>query len=112
MDRVQSEAPSGMQKTKLLRPWLAWVSSAAAILVIGWIGIQAWYLKPLQESRLQESISLMVDYYGEELHEGELAGFIEDNQIYMNIPRSEDVMEVIQIEPDMTEEYIYESVGF
>jgi hypothetical protein len=112
MDRVQHEAAVGPHPRRILRPWIAWISGAAAILVIGWMGIRAYYWKPLQEVRFQESIALMVDYYGEELHEGELAGFFEENKIMMKGQGTADMLEVIQIEPDMAEQYIYESIGF
>jgi hypothetical protein len=91
---------------------MAWVSGAAALIIVGWMGIRNYYWMPLQENRFQESIALMVDYYGEELHEGELAGYFEDNRIEVLGQGAADMMQVIQIEPDMAEEYIYESVGY
>jgi hypothetical protein len=99
-------------KRRMIRPWMAWVSGIAAIMVFGLFGVRNYYWKPLQEVRFQENIALFVDYYGEELHEGELAGFFEDNKIDLTRSSSNEVNELIQIEPDLAEEYIFESVGF
>jgi hypothetical protein len=112
MERLKDEAPIQERNVRLFRPWMAWVSGAAALIIVGWMGIRNYYWMPLQENRFQESIALMVDYYGEELHEGELAGYFEDNRIEVLGQGAADMMQVIQIEPDMAEEYIYESVGY
>ena len=90
---------------------MVWVSGIAAVLVLGWFGLRTFYLKPLQEVRFQENITLFVDYYGEELHEGQLAGFLEDNKIDLKRQTTTDVNEIIQMDPDLAEEYVYESVG-
>ncbi len=113
MERLsQSALVVHTEKHRLLRPWMAWVSGIAAVLVIGWFGIRTYYWKPLQEVRFQEDIALFADFYGEELHEGQLAGFFEDNKIDIIKQATTEVNELIQIEPDLAEEYIYESVGF
>jgi hypothetical protein len=114
MDRLNqsSSLQTTPEKHRMIRPWMAWVSGIAAIIVLGWFGVRNFYWKPLQEVRFQENITLFVDYYGEELHEGELAGFIEDNKIDFTKSSSNEMNELIQIEPDLAEEYIFESVGF
>jgi hypothetical protein len=99
-------------RVRILRPWMAWVSGIAAVLVIGWFGIRTFYQKPLQEVTIQENIALFVDFYGEELHEGELAGFIEDHEIDLKKQSDVEVNDLIQMEPDLAEEYIFESIGF
>ncbi len=112
MERVKQEPVIlTVEKPRLIRPWMAWVSGIAAILVLGWFGLRTFYFKPLQEVRLQESIALFVDFYGQELHEGDLAGYIEDNKIDVLNKTSTEIDELIQIEPDQAEEYIMESIG-
>jgi len=113
MEKLNQPVPVlTLQRRRLIRPWMAWVSGIAAIFIIGWFGFHNFYLKPLQEVRFQENISLFVDYYGGELHEGQLAGYFEENSIDIIKEASTEVNELIQIEPDLAEEYIYESVGF
>lgn len=113
MDRLKEDGSFVSQsKPRALRPWMAWVTGVAAVLAIGWFGIRTYYWKPLQEVRFQESISLFVDFFGEELHEGQLAGFFEDNKIDVKIQSTTEVNELIQIDPNLAEEYIYESIGF
>ncbi|MCX6226798.1 MAG: hypothetical protein NTV01_18970 [Bacteroidia bacterium] len=97
---------------RAIRPWMAWVSGIAAVLVVGWFGARTYYWKPLQEVRFQENIELFVDFYGGELHEGELAGYMEENKIDLKGQSTSEVNELIQIDPNLAEEYIYESVGF
>lgn len=97
---------------RILRPWMVWVSSAAAVLIMGWFGFQNLYLRPHQEAVFQEGVSLFVDYYAQELHEGELANYIADHQIDLTTSSAVDYNYLIQIEPEMTEEMIYESVNF
>jgi hypothetical protein len=109
VNQAVSDVPT--KKRKIVRPWMAWVSGIAAVLVIGWFGFHTFYWKPLQEVRFQENISLLVDFYGSELHEGQLAGYFEENKIDLKKQVAIDVNELIQIEPDLAEEYIYESVG-
>ena len=112
MERLnQAVTVRPLAKQRLIRPWMAWVSGIAAVLAVGWFGVRTYYLKPMQEVRFQENIALFVDYYGEELHEGQLAGFFEENKIDIKKETSTEVNELIQIEPDLAEEYIYESVG-
>ncbi len=113
MERLnQADVASPDQRRTLIRPWMAWVSGIAAVLVIGGFGIRTYYWKPLQEVRFQENISLLVDFYGGELNEGKLAGYFEENKIDVKVQPRTEVNELIQIEPDLAEEYIYESVGF
>lgn len=113
MDRIHQEKPDmEVVKGRLVKPWMVWISGIAAALVIGWFGIRTYYLTPLYELRFQEEIALMVDYYGEELHEGQLAGFLTDNKIEVGTTEATEVDEFIQIDPDLAEQYIYESIGF
>ncbi len=100
------------EKRRFIRPWMAWVSGVAAVLMLGWFGVRTYYWKPLQEVRYQENVAMFVDFYGEELHEGDLAGYIVDNKIDILKPAATEVNELIQIEPDQAEEYILESIGF
>jgi len=110
MNRAGTDMTS--EKPRLIKPWMVWVSGIAAVLVIGWFGIRTYYWKPLQEVRFQENIALFVDFYGEELHEGQLAGYFEGNKIELKLRTASEVNELIQIDPDLAEEYIYQSVGF
>lgn len=112
MERLKQPIPVMIpEHRRIIRPWMAWVSGVAAVLVFGWFGVRNLYLKPLQEVRFQESIALFVDYCGGELHEGQLAGYFEDNKIEVKGQATSDVNELIEIDPDLAEEYIYESVG-
>jgi len=113
MERINhSDIQVPVSRKRILRPWMAWVSGIAAVLVIGWFGLGNYYFKPLQEDRFQEGIALFVDYYGGELHEGQLAGYIEENKIELTDQSALVENALIQIEPGLAEEYIYESVGF
>lgn len=113
MERVKQEPViMTVERRRLIRPWMAWISGVAAVLLLGWFGLRTFYFKPMQEVRLQESIALFVDFYGQELHEGDLAGYIEDNKIDVLNKTSTEIDEMIQIEPDQAEEYIMESIGF
>lgn len=113
LSRITEEpVTSGKPSHRIIRPWMVWVSSAAAVLVMGWFGFQNLYLKPHQEVLFQEGVSLFVDYYAQELHEGELVNYIIDNQIDLTASSSVDYEYLIQIEPEMTEEMIYESVNY
>lgn len=110
LNETVSVAP--VRKHRGLKPWIVWVSGIAAVLVIGWFGLRTFYWKPLQEDRFQENIALFVDYCGEELHEGQLAVYFEENRIDITNQSGAEVNEFIQMDPDLAEEYIYESVGF
>lgn len=113
MDRIDLEMKKSSGAAKhLLRPWMAWVSGVAAFLVFGWFGIRTFYIQPLQETRYQEDISMLVEFYSQELHEGQLASYFADNKIDLELQSQEDASFIIQIDPDLAEEYIYESVGF
>ena len=116
-DRVMSrvdpvtEAPAVVRRS-LVRPWMTWVSGIAALLVLGWFGLQELYLKPHQELRIQESLSHFTDYYGEELNEGQLAGFVADYEVEMSFQTLVDYHDLINAEPESTEDLIYESIIF
>jgi hypothetical protein len=113
MDRIMDEQiDESVNYKRLLKPWMAWASSIAAVLIIGWFGVRSFYWKPLQEVRLQEQIALVVDYYGNELNEGRLAGYLIDNNIEVHNTTESEVNALIQMEPDLAEEFIFESVGF
>ncbi len=109
---MDPEVAAVRDKRRLIRPWMAWVSGIAAVLLVGWFGMQTLFVKPVNEASIQENIALMVDYYGEELHEGDLAGYFEDNKIDYKGQASIEVNALIQFEPNLAEEYIFESVGF
>jgi hypothetical protein len=112
MERInQSGAVVHPGRISMNRSWIVWASGIAAVMVIGWFGFRNYYWKPLQEERFQENIALFVDFYGEELHEGQLAGYFEDNKIDLAKQATSDWSELVQIDPDLAEEYIYESVG-
>lgn len=113
MERMnQPDTLSNTEGRKLIRPWMAWASGIAALLITGWFGFRMYYWNPMQEERFQENIALLVDYYGEELHEGKLASYLEDNKIDLAKQATTDINELLQIEPDLAEQYIFESVGF
>lgn len=113
MERLTQEVSiEPLKKQRLIKPWMAWVSGIAAAIIIGWFGVRAYYWEPLQEVRFQENIALFVDFYGAEFHEGQLAGYMEDNKIDLKKQVSAEVNELIQMDPDLAEEYIYQSVGF
>jgi len=113
MERLlKEEALHDVGQKVLFRPWMAWVSSIAAVLAIGWIGLNSLYIKPIQELRFQESLSLIVDYYGEELHEGELAGYVSENELAIGAQTIMELDGLIMIDPGFAEQYIYETVGF
>ncbi|MFA6127401.1 MAG: hypothetical protein WC699_08860 [Bacteroidales bacterium] len=107
----QSDILAAREKKSMIRPWMAWASGIAAVLTIGWFGVRTYYWKPMQEVRFQESIALMVDFYDGELHEDQLAGYFEENKIDLVKQSGNEVNALIQIEPDLAEEYIYETVG-
>jgi hypothetical protein len=113
MERVNCD-PGNSQKERKLRlsPWVAWVSGIAAILVVGWLGFNSFYRTSAQETRLQENLSFLVDYYGEELHEGQLAGFLADNGLFVGSMSGSDLDDLIQVDPGLAEEIVYESVGY
>ena len=92
--------------------WMSWVSGAAAVLLVGWLGVHNVYRESFKEVTYQEKIELFVDFCGGELHEGQIATYLEDNSIDLKSQSATDVNELIQIEPELTEEYIYESVGY
>ena len=109
---LQEDGVPAVARRALFRPWMALATGVAAVLVIGWIGFSFLYIKPVQEVRFQESLALIVDFYGEELHEGELAGYFAENELVVEIPTGSEVNGFIQIDPGLAEQYIYESVGF
>lgn len=112
MARLNQDTASGMPiKRGIVRPWMVWVSGIAAAMVIGWFGVRTYYWKPMQEIRFQEKITLLLDFFDGELHEGQLAGYFEENTIDVKKETVTEVNALIQIEPDLAEEYIYESVG-
>ncbi|HBB93333.1 MAG: hypothetical protein A2X22_13495 [Bacteroidetes bacterium GWF2_49_14] len=106
-----TEAPLTVRPT-LIRPWMTWVSGIAAVFVLGWFGLREFYLKPHQELQIQESLSHFTDYYGEELNEGLLAGFVADYEVEVSFLTQIDYQDLINAEPESTEELIYESIIF
>lgn len=113
MDRILSETGTSQKERKLrFSPWVAWVSGIAAVLVAGWFGFNSFYRDSVQETRYQENLSFLVDYYGEELHEGQLAGFLADNGLFVGSITGSDFDDLIQEDPALAEEIVYESVGY
>ena len=108
----QDSSIQAVRRTTIMRPWMAWVSGIAAALVIGWFGFSELYLKPHQELRFQEELAVFVDYYGEELHEGQLAGYFEQYNIEVTLKSGVDYQDLILTDPENTEELIYESIDF
>jgi hypothetical protein len=112
LERLNQEVtPRPESRIRHLRPWMAWVSGIAAALVIGWIGIRQFYVKPHQETNMQETIDLFVDLYSDELTEGQLANYLADNKIDIKVGKVNDVSAIVQSDPDLVEMYLYESVG-
>jgi hypothetical protein len=113
MSRVTGQSAGSVRKShRIIRPWIVWISSAAAVLVLGWFGFQSLYLKPHQEIVFQERLALFADYFSEELHGGQLADYLYENQIDMTSSSTVDYNYLLQSEPEITEELIYESVSF
>jgi hypothetical protein len=115
-DRIMAsigEAPSSEtnRRKSLIKPWMIWISSAAAVLVLGWFGISELYLKPHQEKAFQQELTLLVDYFAEELHEGQLAGYVEDYDVEVTFKTGVDFQDLIESEPEAAEEIIYQSLG-
>ncbi len=99
------------QNKRIIKPWMVWVSGVAALLVVGWFGFRNFYLKPQQENLFQEQVALFVDFYAGELHEDQLANYIEENQIELTGDQpGVDYNNLISLEPVITEEAVYESL--
>ena len=111
--RINEEPIPEVQPARLriLKPWMAWVSSAAAVLLVGWLGIQKYLIQPSQEKFNQEQLAILVDYYPVELHEGQLAGFVEEYDLDVSFETTVDYQDLIEADPDMAEEIIFESLG-
>jgi len=112
MDRIHLEGSSSVQKktVRLYRPWMAWVSGMAAVLVIGWLGFSLFIQRPSDEALFQDRLQFLVEYSGNDLNEALLAGFIEEKGIVLNKQDNSDMESIIQIFPDQAEGLLYESI--
>lgn len=113
LERIREEE-AGSARVRVIRwkPVLTWVSGAAAILIIGMLGLRAFYLLPMRESRVREDIALFVEYYGEELQEVQLARYAEQSGIDLPVNQASGMDAIIEMEPESVEEFIYETIGF
>lgn len=112
MDRIHKEGHSSDRapRVRTFNPWMAWVSGAAAILVIGWFGFRTLFFQADQEKIRQQQIAYFIDYYGDDFNEGHLAGFIEEAGFEIVDTEITEYDELIEDEPDHTEALIYESI--
>lgn len=60
---------------------------------------------------MQQDLSLLVDYFADELHEGQLAGFVEDYDVEVTFKTGVDYQDLIESEPEAAEDIIYQSLG-
>jgi len=112
MARVgESSGKEEAARKRFIRPLMVWITSAAAILLFGWFGFSELYVKPHQEKLLQQDLTLLVDYFADELHEGQLAGFVEDYDVEVTFSTGVDYQDLIESEPVTAEEFIYQSIG-
>jgi hypothetical protein len=98
------------RKIRLFYPWMAWVASAAAVLVVGLFALRVWMFQPDHDRIGRDRIESFMEYYGMDFNEEHLAGFAEESGYEIGTTEMDDYFELIEDDPGKTEAFIYESV--
>ena len=81
MERIKEVGED--KKVRLLTPKIVrWVSSIAAVLLLGFIGFQQLHLKPQQIKMEQETMYAVIEFYAQDLDEATLAEMMAENNVF------------------------------
>jgi hypothetical protein len=112
MERIHQESRQRAQHHRKLsiNPWMTWASAAAAVLLVAWLGIRTFMPTSGREDFLAEKMRFMVEYYGDDLNEATLAGYLEDQDFQLTAGGNLELEDLIFYHPDHAESLVYESI--
>ncbi|MFO7617523.1 MAG: hypothetical protein R6V75_09750 [Bacteroidales bacterium] len=112
MQRIHQEGlkPVSRRHKISFHPWMSWASAAAAVLLVAWLGIRTFLPTTDREDLLAQKMQFMVEYYGEDLNEAILAGYLEDQDILLTAGENLEIDDLIYYHPDHAESLVYESI--
>ncbi len=108
--RQESVCPIPYQRRRVSQPWMAWVSAAAVVILVAWLGIRTINRVPAQDDLLADKMQFMIEFYGQDLNEAILAGYMEDQDIQLSTNVNQDAQDLIFYHPDQVESLLYESI--
>jgi len=76
-------------KRFLPMPMIRWIAGVAAVFILGFIGVQQFYLKPHQVLMNQGAMYNVIAYYAQDLDDASLTSMMADNEI-LTIEESQD----------------------
>lgn len=100
MARIEQE--SDKKITRSMTPLvIKWIYGAAAVLILGFIGVQQFYLKPEQRLLDQQAMINVIEYFAQDMDEASLATMMAENDVlYLEESNSEnsDLLEWMDVD--------------
>jgi len=79
-------------------------------LLVAWLGIRTFTPTIGHEDFLADKMRFMVEYYGDDLNEAILAGYLEDQDSQLTASENLELEDLIFYHPDHAESLVYESI--
>lgn|GEM_PF-1988784 len=84
----------------VIRRWIIRVSSAAAILLLGWLGVRSFYWLPHQEQLFQQELAMFIDASPVEWNEASLVDYAVEQEVETTTLFEESSTNLMEYNPD------------
>lgn len=95
MARIAAEAKPA-QKRILPMPVIRWITGVAAVFLVGFIGVQQFYLKPQQLVMNQEAMYNVIAYYAQDMDDASFSAMMADNEILSVDDSQKDAIDLME----------------
>jgi len=95
MAKISADAQAS-QKRIMPLPLIRWISGVAAVFLLGFIGVQQFYLKPHQVLINQEAMYNVIAYYAQNMDDASFSAMMADNEILSVDASQDDAMNLME----------------
>lgn len=95
MARIAAEAKPA-QKRILPMPVIRWITGVAAVFLIGFIGVQQFYLKPQRIMMNQEAMYNVIAYYAQDMDDASFSALMADNELLSSDDSQEEAIDLVE----------------
>jgi len=101
MNRINHEgAYPSVKSGPRLKKLYSWISAAAAVIILGWLGLSGPLRESSQERRMEERLNWFVEFSKGDLNEGVLVEYWVDNDLELEGQLSTDEVDLLDYYPD------------
>ncbi|MCK5821688.1 MAG: hypothetical protein KAH17_07375 [Bacteroidales bacterium] len=95
MDRIAAES-NLIHKRIIPMPVIRWITGIAAVFIMGFIGVQQFYMKPQQVLMNQEAMYEVLAYYAQDMDDASFSTMMADNKLLPADDAQDDAIDIVE----------------